>query len=150
MTTDGPILAGIEVVVVGSALAADLATMVLADNGAAVTRIEPPGGDPRRGLAAWRMWNRGAGSIVLAADSAADRSRLTELVAGADVLIETGWPEGRFLNRSDIDAVSRDTPVLLRRELSRPRIAVTQDRRRPRRLPGAPMSWRRELGRPRP
>src|SRR5579859_6114552 len=29
--------------------------------------------------------------------------------------IETGWPEGRFLNRSDIDAVSGDTPVLLRR-----------------------------------
>ena len=29
--------------------------------------------------------------------------------------IETGWPEGRFLNRSDIDPVSGDTPVLLRR-----------------------------------
>lgn len=29
--------------------------------------------------------------------------------------IETGWPEGRFLNRSDIDAVSGDIPVLLRR-----------------------------------
>ncbi|MFL5296971.1 MAG: amidohydrolase [Phenylobacterium sp.] len=29
--------------------------------------------------------------------------------------IETGWPEGRFLQRSDIDPVSGDTPVLLRR-----------------------------------
>src|SRR5262249_49104815 len=29
--------------------------------------------------------------------------------------IETGWPEGRFLNRGDIDPVSGDTPVLLRR-----------------------------------
>src|SRR5262249_15254746 len=29
--------------------------------------------------------------------------------------IETGWPEGRFLQRGDIDAVSGDTPVLLSR-----------------------------------
>ncbi len=29
--------------------------------------------------------------------------------------IETGWPEGRFLQRSDIDPVSGDIPVLLRR-----------------------------------
>jgi len=29
--------------------------------------------------------------------------------------IETGWPEGRFLERSDIDPVSGDIPVLLRR-----------------------------------
>jgi predicted amidohydrolase YtcJ len=29
--------------------------------------------------------------------------------------IETGWPEGRFLQRSDIDPVSGDVPVLLRR-----------------------------------
>src|SRR5258708_1719008 len=29
--------------------------------------------------------------------------------------IETGWPEGRFLNRSAIDAVSGHIPVLLRR-----------------------------------
>jgi predicted amidohydrolase YtcJ len=29
--------------------------------------------------------------------------------------IETGWPEGRFLDRSDIDPIAPDRPVLLRR-----------------------------------
>ena len=38
----------------------------------------------------------------------------TDAVVGGG-WIETGWPEGRFLNRSDIDAVSGDIPVLLRR-----------------------------------
>ena len=36
-----------------------------------------------------------------------------EIVGGG--WIETGWPEGRFLQRSDIDPVSGDIPVLLRR-----------------------------------
>ncbi|WP_374470880.1 amidohydrolase [Phenylobacterium sp.] len=29
--------------------------------------------------------------------------------------IETGWPEGRFLQREDLDAVARDLPVILER-----------------------------------
>ena len=59
------VLNGIRVVVTGSAAALDMASLLLSDNGAEVIRVEPPGGDTRRTLPAWRLWNRGTRSIVL-------------------------------------------------------------------------------------
>ena len=53
------VLDGIRVVVTGSAAALDMASLLLSDNGAEVIRVEAPGGDARRGLPAWRLWNRG-------------------------------------------------------------------------------------------
>ena len=43
----------------------------------------------------------------------ADHKGIGAVVGGG--WIETGWPEGRFLDPSDIDPVSGDIPVLLRR-----------------------------------
>jgi crotonobetainyl-CoA:carnitine CoA-transferase CaiB-like acyl-CoA transferase len=84
---------GIRVVCFGSALALDLAALVLADNGAAVVRAEEPGGDPRRALPAWRMWNRGTRSIALDQAVSADRAAARALVSRADVLLEA-WAPG--------------------------------------------------------
>ena len=44
--------------------------------------------------------------------------------------IETGWPEGRFLNRADIDAVSGERPVLLGRADGHALVANTAALRR--------------------
>ena len=82
------VLDGIRVVVTGSAAALDMASVLLSDNGAEVIRVEPPGGDIRRGLPAWRLWNRGARSIVLDPSAATDRAAADALVEGADVLLE--------------------------------------------------------------
>ena len=76
---------------------------LLADLGAEVIKVEPPGGDPGRtkGLFAdparpdieenlsWWFENRGKSSVVLDLDDPADRARLLELVDDADVVIES-------------------------------------------------------------
>jgi len=87
---------------------------LLADLGAEVIKVEPPGGDPGRtkGLFAdpgqpnieenlsWWFQNRGKSSVVLDLDDIADRGRLLGLVDDADVVIEsfaTGWLDARGL-----------------------------------------------------
>ncbi len=75
---------------------------ILADLGAEVVRLEPPGGDPLRCVGPHRgdrpdadsslrfaAWNAGKESAVLGGDD----PRLASLLAGADVVIDTpGWP----------------------------------------------------------
>ncbi len=97
-----------------------LAGRILADLGADVIKIEPPGGDPLRarpphapgpvpgsgtGLG-WLAGNPGKRSMVLdLADSPVDRGTFLELVATADVVLEAGRA-GR------LDAMGLDYPAL--------------------------------------
>jgi crotonobetainyl-CoA:carnitine CoA-transferase CaiB-like acyl-CoA transferase len=84
----GP-LAGIRVLEVGHMLAGPYATMLLADLGAEVTKIEPPGGDISRqvGDSYFASLNRGKRSVCLDLTSAAGQARLHELVSGAHALL---------------------------------------------------------------
>ncbi|TDD86054.1 CoA transferase [Actinomadura darangshiensis] len=84
----GP-LAGIRVLEVGHILAGPYATMMLADLGAEVTKIEPPGGDLSRqvGDSYFASLNRGKRSIRIDLASGAGRERLGELAAGAHALL---------------------------------------------------------------
>ena len=95
-------LAGLRVVETADVSAA-LAGRLLADLGAEVWKVEPPGGDPSR---AWpplrpgderRSWffeyyNAGKRSLVADPASDADRRRLRALVASADVWLDTSGP----------------------------------------------------------
>ena len=70
------------------------ATQVLADLGADVLKVEPPGGDPmRRYPELFGAIARGKRSIVLDLRTARDRARALELAAEADVVCE-GWRPG--------------------------------------------------------
>ena len=84
-----------------------IATMVLADFGAEVVKVEPVGGDPWRALAAAPMWLRGKRSIELDVDS--ERERLDALIREADVVVSTDSPaqaKARRLEHSDIRALN--------------------------------------------
>ncbi|MEU6352589.1 CoA transferase [Streptomyces sp. NPDC047072] len=88
MTTSGP-LAGIRILEVGHILAGPFATMLLADLGADVTKIEPPGGDLSRqvGDAYFASLNRNKRSIRLDLTTPDGQERLGELAVDTHALL---------------------------------------------------------------
>ncbi|MGV0744793.1 CaiB/BaiF CoA transferase family protein [Mycolicibacterium sp. XJ870] len=103
MTEPRP-LADIRVVDLSRALAGPYATMMMADAGADVIKVEPPGGDDSRSWlpyvdrnghresAYYMSANRNKRSVVLDLKSSEGADRLRWLVAQADVLVENYRP----------------------------------------------------------
>ena len=81
---------GLTVLEFGNGMASSLVGMVLADNGAGVVKIEPPGGDDlrRSNPSGFLVWNRGKESIVIDLRSPEGRDEARSLAQGADVLVE--------------------------------------------------------------
>ncbi len=106
---------------------------ILADLGAEVIKVEPPGGcearfsppfatppsadaprpergsgDPEQSLY-WRAWGLGKRSVVLDLDDAADKARFLALVKTADMLLESSTPgemAAKGLGHSDLEAIN--------------------------------------------
>lgn len=91
---DDAILADCRVLDLSQAMAGPLAAMVLADHGADVIKVEPPGGDRARSERGFHMWNRAKRSIVLDLEREADRHTALDLARWADVTISDGAPGG--------------------------------------------------------
>lgn len=83
---------GLRVVDFSWWMAGPLATMVLADNGAEVIKVEPPEGDPARDLPAFQTWNRGKRSAVLDLKTNEGRERVEALLRSADIVVESFRP----------------------------------------------------------
>ena len=89
-------LAGIRVVDLSQFLPGPMLTGMMADQGASVIKVEPPGGDPARaqgpfeaGHGIWfRNLNRGKRSVTLDLKTGAGRDALWALLADADVVVE--------------------------------------------------------------
>lgn len=69
-----------------------LCTLVMADYGAEVIKVEPPGGDPFRFQPAWISWNRGKKGVALDLNTPQGREHAVQLAGAADVLVESFRP----------------------------------------------------------
>ncbi len=87
----GP-LVGLRVLDLSNSPAGGQASQTLADFGAEVVHVEPPGGSPLRELPSFPMIGRGKRSIVLDLHDADDAALARTMALGADVLIETFRP----------------------------------------------------------
>ena len=106
------VLDGIRVIDFGQYIAGPLVGMLLADQGADVIKVDPPGG-PRWKTPANATWNRGKRSIVLDLKQVDDLATAKGLVQGADVVVENFRPG--VMNRLGLGAtdVTQANPGLV-------------------------------------
>jgi crotonobetainyl-CoA:carnitine CoA-transferase CaiB-like acyl-CoA transferase len=98
--SSGPALASIRVLDITQFMAGPFCAMLLADLGADVIKIEPPGGDATRQWAGakgsesagFNAMNRGKRSIVLNLKTAGGQDAVRRLASAADILIENYRP----------------------------------------------------------
>ena len=96
----GGALAGLRVLDVTQVMAGPFCTMILADLGADVVKIEPPRGDMTRRMPgavgtdtpAFNAVNRGKRSVILDLKTTAGHDALVQLVPSADIFVENSRP----------------------------------------------------------
>jgi len=108
----GP-LAGLTVLDFSLGMPGALCTLVMADYGAEVIKVEPHGGDPFRFQPAWISWNRGKKGIVLDLSSPEGCEQATRLTASADVLVESFLPGDMAEWGLGYEALSQLYPALV-------------------------------------
>ncbi|MHA7819810.1 MAG: CaiB/BaiF CoA transferase family protein [Erythrobacter sp.] len=118
-------LTGIKVVDLSQFLPGPMMTVMMADHGAEVIKVEPAAGDPAREQAPFdtyggethSVWfanlNRGKESVVLDLKSETGKAALRELVAEADVFVEGFRPGVMKRLGFDYDAVKAIKPGIV-------------------------------------
>src|SRR6185312_13374644 len=86
------VLDGVKVLDLSWGVAGPMTTMLMADHGADVTKIEQPSGDPFRSQLGYKVWGRGKRSAILDLKTADDLKTFLALVKDADVLVESFTP----------------------------------------------------------
>jgi alpha-methylacyl-CoA racemase len=96
-----PFLSGVRVLDLSQYIPGPYAALMLADLGAEVVKVEPPGGDPMRQLGPrdrdgispfWKLMNGGKTVVEIDLKTADGRAALEALLARADVLVESYRP----------------------------------------------------------
>ncbi|MEO6715769.1 MAG: CoA transferase [Novosphingobium sp.] len=107
------IFEGIRIIDLSQGMAGSLVTMIFADFGAEVIRLEPPGGDPMWEHPAYLLWQRGKKSVAIDWDSDEGRAQARQLVEGADIFVETLKPGAAARLGLGFDALHAANPALI-------------------------------------
>ena len=107
------VLDGLRILDLSRGISGPMATMLLADHGADVVRIEAPGDDPFREQPGYRAWNRGKRSAVLDLKIEADKLVFLTLASRADVVIESFAPDETDKLGIDYATLSKANPRLI-------------------------------------
>ena len=117
-------LEGLKVVEFATYIAAPGAGGIMADWGAEVVKIEPPGGDPIRGFfdsighvsdvnPVFELDNRGKQGVVLDITKPEGREAVVKLVRGADVFLTNVRPGALKRARLDYETLKGENPRLI-------------------------------------
>lgn len=106
-------LEGVSVVEFSADLASAYAAMLLAEQGARVLKVEPPGGDPERGSPHFQLANRSKESICLQLADPGERQRARALISRADIVISGHAPGRRRALGLDYAALAAVNPRVL-------------------------------------
>ncbi len=85
-------LADLRVLDLSWGIAGALGVLLLAEQGADVIKVEPPGGDPFRDYSGYAVWNRSRRSVTLDLKNPAGVDAFHKLADSADVIVETFRP----------------------------------------------------------
>jgi crotonobetainyl-CoA:carnitine CoA-transferase CaiB-like acyl-CoA transferase len=107
------VFGGLRVLDLSSGIAGPITSMLLVDNGADVTRIEPPGGDPFGNQSGYRVWHRGKRSARLDLHSDSDRANFRALAAEADIVLDSFSPGEMFGLGIDHDSLTALNPRII-------------------------------------
>jgi crotonobetainyl-CoA:carnitine CoA-transferase CaiB-like acyl-CoA transferase len=103
---------GVKIVDCSQGRVGPMAAMLMADFGAEVLKIEPPGGDWMAGAPGYQMWNRNKARLTLDVTTPDGRAQLEDLLAAADVAIFDYSP--RQMQALDLMDAAERHPRLVR------------------------------------
>src|ERR1700722_7272821 len=85
-------LDGIRILDLSWGIAGPLGVLLLAEHGADVIKVEPPGGDPFRSYEGYRCWNRSRRSVTIDLKTVGGVDAFLDLVTTADAVVESFRP----------------------------------------------------------
>lgn len=115
------ILDGVRVIDCSEGIAGPVASMMLAEAGADVIKVERPAGDPSRASEGFRTWNRSKRGVVLDLRHEAGREQLHDLLDGADAFVHGFGPTtAAELGLTDDELIARHPHLITCAVLSWP------------------------------